>query len=228
MKKILIFSLLVSVLASSCKKDPGDPSITVTAYTTVITVSGDQYYSIPVGGNLPSVTATAYDTFYDAGRHHPLAVVQDASSLDNTTPGLYTITLSASNQYGFVTHKSVYVAVTNESAALDISGTYIRTVSPANPNRVAHITKLATGMFMTDNVGGVDVTDPTTGAKVSAVFVAIDDATIDFGSQLTDAGPLTASSTSMSLVGTGAAGTTVAYALNLSGFGTSVRTFVKQ
>ena len=206
---------------ASCKKTPNDPSITVTVSYPTITVSGAQYYSIPVNGTLPSISATAYDSFYNES----CAVVLDLSTLDATTPGLYAVTASAANKYGFVGYKTVYVGVTNEPASLDISGTYIRL---ATAGRVANVTKVATGMFQTDNVGGVDITNPGTGASVTAVFVVTSDTTIDFGSQLTSAGTLTANSETLTLVAGGGSGTTLAYALSLSGFGTQVRTFIKQ
>ncbi len=221
MKKIIIFSLLMSVGFASCKKDPGNPSLTVTVSYPTITLTGAQYYSIAVGGNLPSIAATAYDSFYRESD----AVVMDLSSLDASTPGLYAVTASATNKYGFVGNKTVYVGVTNEPSTFDISGTYIRL---ATAGCVAHVTKVATGMFLTDNVGGVDITVPSTGAAVPAVFVVTSDSTIDFGTQLTNAGTLSASSESLTLVAGGGTGTTLAYAISLSGFGTSVRTFVKQ
>ena len=221
MKKIIILSLLLAVGFTSCKKNYGDPSVTVTVSYPTITMTGAQYYSIAVNGPLPSIAATAYDSFYNEN----CAVILDLSTLDNTTPGLYAVTASAANKYGFVGYKTVYVGVTNEPASLDISGVYIRN---ATPGRVANVTKLATGMFMTDNVGGVDITVPSTGASVPAVFVVTSDSTIDFGSQLTNAGTLTASSESLLLVAGGGTGTTLAYALSLSGFGTQVRTFIKQ
>ncbi len=220
MKKILIFTGFLAVIAASCKKTPSDPSITVTVAYPTITVTGAQYYSIPVNGTLPTISATAYDSFYNES----VPVILDLSTLDATTPGLYAVTASAANKYGFVSNKTVYVGVTNEPASLDISGTYVRS---GVATKVAYITKVATGMFLTSNVGGVDTVTQAT-SIVPAVFVVTSDSTIDFGSQLTNAGTLTANSESLMLVGSGAAGTTLNYALSLSGFGTQVRTFVKQ
>ena len=216
MKKIIIFSLLLLVAAASCKKNPGDPSNAYAVSYPTITLTGAQYYSIAVNGALPTITATAYDSIY----HEVCTVLLDLSTLDNTTPGLYAVTASAKNKYGMVSNKTVYVGVTSEPSTLDISGTYLRL---ATATRVANITKVATGMFQTDNVGGVDIVTQA-GSVVSAVFVVTSDTTIDFGSQLTSAGTLTASSETLSL----ATPVTLNYAINLSGFGTSVRTFVKQ
>jgi hypothetical protein len=220
MKKVIILSLLLAVGFNSCKKDYGDPSMTVTVAYPTITLTGAQYYSITVNGALPTIAATAYDSFYNEN----CAVILDLSTLDATTPGLYAVTASAANKYGFVSHKTVYVGVTNEPASFDISGTYVR---GGVPTKVAFVSKVATGMFLTSNVGGDDTVTQAT-SIVPAVFVVTSDTTLDFGTQLTNAGTLTASSESLMLVGGGAAGTTLNYAISLTGFGTSVRTFVKQ
>ncbi len=216
MKRILILSVLLVVFAASCKKDQGDPSTPHTVSYPTITLTGAQYYSIAVNGALPTITATAYDTFYS----EVCPVLLDLSTLDNTTPGLYAVTASSKNKYGMTSYKTVYVGVTSEPSTLDISGVYWRL---ATSTRVANISKVATGMFLTDNVGGVDIVSQA-GSVVSAVFVVTSDTTLDFGSQLTSAGTLTASSETLSLP----TPTTLNYAINLSGFGTSVRTFVKQ
>ncbi len=222
MKKLLILSVLAVVAFAACKKKDAPVSSLYTYSTPTITVSGAQYYSIPVGGALPNITATAYDSFY----HESYAVIVDQSKLDNTKPGLYAATASSRNKYGMQGTKSVFVAVTDVSDAIDISGTYIRN---ATPGRIAHVTKLATGMFMTDNVGGVDVTDPTTGASISAVFAVTSLTTIDFGSQVTSSGAvLTASDASVPTLNL-APPVTYSYSINLDGFSnSSVRTFVKQ
>ena len=145
----------------------------------------------------------------------------DQSSLDNTTPGLYAVTLSAKNKYGFIGYKSVYIGVTNESSALDLSGTYIRN---ATANDVAYVTKVATGMFMTSNVGGDNIVTQAS-SVIPAVFVVTTDSTLDFGSQLTSVGTLTAGQETLTL---SPGDTTLNYALSLTGFGTQLRTFVKQ
>jgi len=217
MKKLFILSLIAAVGFTSCKKKENTVSELHTYSTPLITIAGDQYYSINTGGTLPTISATAYDTFYD----ETCPVIMDASSLDNSTPGLYAVTLSAKNKYGMKATKSVYVAVTDVASSIDLTGWYQRN---ATPGRSAHITKLANGMFMTTNVGGVDTTDATTGVPVTAVFAVTSLTTIDFGTQETDAGTLTASQETLSLT----VPYTIAYSINLSGFGTQVRTFVKQ
>lgn len=221
MKKIAILSVIAAFAFAGCRKKDGTVSQTVTVSYPIITITGSQYVSIKVGGSFTPPAATAYDTFY---KEHP-TVVTNLGTLDNTTPGLYTVVYSAKNHYGFVGTTNVYVAVTNVSDSLDLSGWYLRSVTPANPNRAAHVTKLARGLFMTSNVGGVDTSNPSTGAVISAAFAVLSPTDIDFGTQLTSGGTLSVLSESLSLA---PADTTIAYALNLAGFGTQTRTFVKQ
>ncbi len=224
MRRIIALSFIAVLAIAGCKKQTGQVSVVKTASYPIITITGPQYVSIMVGGAFTPPNATAYDTFY---KEKPPVVV-DLSGLDNTKPGLYTVVYSAKNSNGFVGKGVVYVAVTDISDTLDLSGWYIRTVSPANPNRAAFITKLGRGLFMTSNVGGVDTGDATTGAIVSGVFAAIDVNTIDFGSQPTSEGTLSASYTAVSYP-PAVADTTIDYIIDLPGFSsTALRSFVKQ
>lgn len=219
MKKLLILSVFAIAGFSACKKKETAVSSLYTYSTPTITVIGAQYYSIPVGGALPAINASAYDSFY----HEAYPVLIDQSTLDNTTPGLYAVTATSRNKYGMQGTKSVYIAVTDVAESLDISGTYVRN---AAPGRVAHVSKLATGLFMTDNVGGVDVTDPSTGASIAAVFAVTSPTEIDFGHQVASSGAaLSATDATLDLTPP----VTFSYILKLDGFSaTAVRTFVKQ
>lgn len=220
MKKILMLSVFAAMAFSACKKKEAPVSSLYTYSVPTITIEGAQYYSITVGGALPTVTATAYDSFY----HEPYQVLLDQSKVDNTTPGLYAITATSRNKYGMQGIKSVYVAVTDIDDAVDITGWYVRL---ANPNRAAHVTKVARGMFMTDNVGGVDTSDASTGASVPAIFAITSPTTIDFGTQVTsDGATLSAEDGTIDMT---TPATTFSYILHLDGFSaTAVRTFVKQ
>jgi Domain of unknown function (DUF5011) len=218
MRKILLVAVLAALAYAGCKKKENDVSTTVTASYPIITINGSQYVTISVGGTFTPPSATAVDTFY----HEKPTVVTDLGTLDNTVPGLYTVTYSAKNHYGFVGTKSLFVAVTNINDTLDLSGWYIRNLVPG---RVAFVTKLSRGMFMTSNVGGVDTGDATTGAKISAVFAVTSLSSFTFGSQLTSGGNLTSS---LETLGLAPADTTLNYSINLAGFGTQIRTFVKQ
>ncbi|MFI5196125.1 MAG: hypothetical protein ACHQD8_03480 [Chitinophagales bacterium] len=226
MKKILIVSVLAALAYTGCKKKESTVSRVVTASTPQVTITGPQYVSLHIGDNLPTFTAVAYDTFY----RDSLPVVFNQAGFDNTTPGLYVISASAKNKYGYIGTAQVYVAVTEISDTLNLSGWYLRL---ATPGRVAFVTKKARGLFVTSNVGGVDTSDPTTGPIVRAVFAVTSPTYLTFGSQqVLDGGvltPLTSNSESLVMAPTPPPpDTTLNYAIKESSFGSQVRTFVKQ
>jgi len=215
MKKIIILSLAAVIAVAGCKKQHTTISNVVTASYPKVTITGSPYVSIPVGGTFNPPSATAYDSFY----RETLSVVKNLGSLDNTTPGLYVIQYTAKNTYGFVGSSYVYVAVTNVSDTIDLSGLYYRGANPA------WITKLGKGLFITSNVGGDDSITQAS-SVIPAVFALTTDSTLDFGSQPTSAGTLTASQGQFTY-SPPHGDTTISYAISLSGFGTQVRSFVR-
>src|SRR5579871_6625009 len=173
MKRILMLSVFAAMAFASCKKNENTVSRLVTvSYPTVI-IRSPQYYSFPVGGGpLPtaapnavnSVIASAYDSFY----HETLQPVIDASHVSNLVPGLYVVTVSAKNSNGFTGYNYVYVAITNVPDTMDISGLYLRELGgAASTSNPTVITKKATGLYVTSNVGGVD-----TGTQKSSIMSA--------------------------------------------------------
>lgn len=219
MKKISVI-IIVLFCAFGCKKKNDTISQEHNASTPIVTISGSQYYSIPVGGTLPTISATSYDTFYNAS--YPVSL--DQSTLDNKTPGLYVVLAKAKNLYGYIGTANVYVAVTNIDPVINLAGPYKRTNGV-----IVHVTKVANGMYLTDNVGGVDpVTLPS--YVVPGVFVQTDDTTLTFGGSAGQESlglSLIVDNPKVSMV-TG--DTTIKYAISSpsSLFGPSVRTFVKQ
>ncbi|MCD6010210.1 MAG: Bacterial Ig-like domain (group 3) [Flavipsychrobacter sp.] len=217
-RRILALSFVAALAIAGCKKQTGQVSVVKTASYPIITITGPQYISIAVGGVFTPPNATAYDTFY---KERP-TVVKDLGGLDNTTPGLYTVVYSAKNSNGFIGTAVVYVAVTDVTDTLDLSGLYWRS---SDDQRPANISKLAKGLFMTDNVGGVD-----TGTQkefiVPAVFAVTSLSTVDFGSQPTSAGTLTTTNGMLSFT----PDTTISYIITApsSTFSGVLRQFVKQ
>lgn len=191
MKKYLVIPFLAVMAFTACKKKENTVSTLVTYSAPTIVVSGAQYYSIPVGGSLPSIAASSYDSFYKES--YP--VVIDQSTLDNTTPGLYIVTISAKNKYGMKGSTGVYIAVTNVSPSINLEGSYIR-LSNLLP---AGVTKLANGLYVTDNVGGVA---STSSAHVSAFFVQTDDSTIVVPTQSTGVGDIYGTSGKVTMTAT--------------------------
>jgi len=216
MKKIFIFSALVFLAVTGCRKQPNSVSTEVSvSYPTISFAGGNIYFSIPVGGALPNVSATAYDSFYQERD----SVLIDKSSLDNTTPGLYIVTASSKNKYGMTAYASIYVAVTNIPSVINLGGRYARTSN----NDTVHVTKLATGLYVTDNVGGVLASNPA--FILPAYFVQVDDTTIILPNQQTAQGAIfgTMAACNMSPLDT-----TYQYVVNPNPpFGSSLRVFLK-
>lgn len=211
MRKLFLI-LFITAFAFSCRKRTGDVSQVVTASYPAITVSGEQFYSIHVGDALPDISATAYDSVLGETD----AVSVDASTLDNTTPGLYVVTAKSTNKYGFVGTKNVYVAVTDISDEIDLSGTYERTSNHAE----VHIDKLARGLYMTDDIGGA----PT--LQVPALFVQIDETNLSLPPQPTEqVGEIYATDATVDM---SPGDTTISWKVQNPFFGSSLRTFKKQ
>jgi hypothetical protein len=229
MKRILMISALAAMTIAGCKKKENQVSTIVTVSYPTITISSPKFYSIPVGGTIPDpngIVATAYDSFY---HENITTIVKDASKVSTLTPGLYTIIVSAKNQYGYIGYDNVYIAVTDVSDTVDISGTYLR---PGPGARVSVVTKVIRGLFRTSNLGGVDTTGaPTT--VIPAYFAVTSDTTVDLGNQAIPNTKTTAAD-----IVTGTSGTldrvnvpnSYSYSFTdmLGVFGTSVRPFVKQ
>jgi hypothetical protein len=232
MKRIFILSALAIMAFAACKKKTTQVSTLVTVSYPKVTISSPQFFSIPVGGVLPdanAIVATAYDSFYQ----QPISVVVDASKVSSLTPGLYTITVSAKNQYGYIGYSDVYVAVTDVSDTVNISGLYFANVGAgADSLRPARVTKVARGLYQTTNLGGID-TSGQPSAVVPAYFVMVNDTAISLGMQVipntntTAANFITGTSGSLNLV-TIPNSYTYSFSDMLGMFGTVTRTFVKQ
>ena len=214
MRKLLVIPFLAVMAFTACNKKDGTVSTLVTYSTPTVTLTGSQFYSINVGGSLPTIGATAYDSFYKTS--YP--VVIDKSTLDNTTPGLYVVYATAKNKYGMVGSVGVYIAVTDINPAINLAGVYARQSNGQTVNLIRH----ANGLYETDNVGGVI---PPSSAIISAFFVQVDDTTISFPYQQTTLGLLGAKNPSVSMI---PADTTYRYSIDNSSFGTAQRVFLKQ
>ncbi|MBL7755353.1 MAG: hypothetical protein HWD58_07910 [Bacteroidota bacterium] len=181
MKKVKIIGLVALVLfAMSCTRKKNEVSSVVEASWPTITLTGSQYYSIPVGGTLPTVSATAYDSLLKESYSTEL----DASGLDNSTPGLYIVPVKAKNKNGYISSKSVLIAVTDIDTSANLSGEYVRTATGVS----LMVNKLANGLYETDNLFGAGTT-----AETYAYFAQIDDSTIVIPDQETNAGFLSVS-----------------------------------
>lgn len=208
----LSLAVIMLMTITACRKVPDNVSQIEKASWPTITISGSQFYSIPVGGSLPSISATAYDSVIMES--YPVSL--DASGIDINTPGLYVVAIKSKNKFGYISSKNVAVAVTDIAEAWNLSGEYRRTSNNAPVN----LTEVANGLYEVDDVGGA----PT--FQVTGYFIQINDSTIDFPSQpSTLAGEIDCINETFTV-----AGVDTSYGWNVvnPNFGPAFRTFVKQ
>jgi len=216
MKKILIVlaAVLMTVAISCKKKTPGLVSRIVTASYPVITIKGDQFVSIPVGGAFTDEGSSATDTVLNETPE----LIEVTNDIDNSTPGFYTVQYTYKNSNGYVSTATRFVLVTDIDAGLDYSGEYRRTTN----NSPMNVSKVATGLYKTDNVGGVPL--PSAYA-ITVYFGQIDDSTLVVPSQPTAAGDMYCVN---SFIYPSATDTTITWAVRNASFGLQQRFFVKQ
>lgn len=181
MKKISII-ILLAVSIWGCKKKEDTVSQVVDISYPTITFTGSKYSSINTGGTIPSFSATAYDSVL--GESYPVTF-EGLDDIDNMVPGLYVVNASAKNKYGYGSSENAFVAVTNVSPSVDLSGEYVR----AATGGLANVTKVGNGLYVTDNVGGVSRTG-SPNLIFPVAFVHLNDTTIHIAAQNTPVGIL--------------------------------------
>jgi len=189
MKKILLFSALIAIGFASCKKNPSNPSqIVDVSFPTVTPIN--IYFSIPVGGTLPtgSQIASAYDSVYankipGQSYNGVLSMVVSDTNIHTNIPGLYQATAVARSYYGYLTTIYYYVAVTNMSSPFpNLAGTYMLvggTSDTTNATVAPLASSVANGFYTINNFFGSDYLT-STGSDSTAVFALINDSTISF------------------------------------------------
>jgi len=221
---------MLTIMLAACKKDPEKVSTLRDVSRPTISFSGGQFYSINTGGSLPTVTATAFDSLL--GESYPVTIV-GTEALDNTTPGLYIVSATAKNRYGFITNENVYVGVTNIPESTDISGSYKRV--DLSTGQASIVTKLARGLYQLDNIGGVIRTGA--GARPDLMFpvyfVQANDSLLLIPEQETAVGGIQVADENgvpnQSILRRSPGDTSYRYAIISGGpFGTAVRKFQKQ
>lgn len=216
-KKILLIFLIIGILFSCNKKDnfnypEGTVGISKITYFPVLTKEGTDYMVIAVGGTYTEPGVTAKEGSADL-------TVTTSGTVDTNTPGIYTLNYSAVNKDGFSAseRRTVVVYSTDATAAAnDLSGNYVRT-----SNGVSAIwTKLAPGVYLIANPGGA-----ASGTDLQVIAFNSTGYTVEIPSQISSDGN-TSSSTNFTYTN----GNPSSYSLvfNNPGYGTGVRTFVKQ
>jgi hypothetical protein len=213
-KAIILFGAAAILLFAGCKKDPDTVSTVVEVSYPTINLKGPAYVHIPIGGSYVEEGATLIDDITGASSD----ISPTSSEVDNTTPGIYAVTFIASNANGFKTEVKRTVLVLDWTPpstidpGYDISGPYHRTNGiPVN------LYKMASGLYIIDNFAGSTLVYP-------AYLITPDSSSIDIPAQNSFGGyPLECVNETFD----GNAPITFSYICMASGFGTGVRTFIK-
>ncbi len=216
MKYIIVFFSL-SVFTGCAKEEDiittdtqvGHSRIT---FFPVLTLKGEEYMAVPRGGTYTEPGATATE----GGTSITTSV---SGSVNTATTGVYTLTYTATNKDGFSVTDTRTVAVYStdaDAAANDLSGNYLRAATGVTANW----TKLAPGVYLITNPGGA-----ATGNGLKVIAFNPTGFTVTIPSQTSSDGNTSGTSNF-----TYTNGNPPSYSLVFlnPGYGTGVRTFVKQ
>lgn len=213
--KNLIMILFASVLVfSGCKKK--DKSTTIVVKVPKFELIGPTAFSTPAG---PGSYVDPGVTYTDEEGNVSVLTEPTSSDVNLAAPGFYSCSYEKKTEHGYKLKASRLVLVTPVSPLDDHSGVYART---ANSQTVT-VSKLGTGLYTTDNVGGVAGND----AYIFDVYFGlVNDSTIVVPSQPNLVGGGEVYCTNGKLTVSGPT-TTIKWIVMGAGFGTSTRTFVK-
>jgi hypothetical protein len=217
MKKFIpLFYSLLTVLFVACNKDEihnTDDKVGISRVThfPVLTLNGDRYMTLEAGGTFtdPGIVAT------EGGATIPYTT---EGSVNTGEVGVYDITYTAVNKDGFPASltRTVVVYSTDPSAATnDLSGTYVRTLNGVESTW----TKIAPGVYTVFNPGGA------TGVSLTVVVFNQTGSTIHMPEQTIGDGTTMTSAQEVYSAGPPA---TYTWQILNQGYGTALRTFVKQ
>lgn len=208
---IIIASIILGM--SACKKIENQfPSKVVKVTYPGIVLKGSDVVSLNVGDSYTDAGATLTDDITGAVSD----ITGDVSGVDLTTEGLYFVTFTAANANGYETTISRPVAVTDIDNTFDISGEYLH----AARGGTANVTKVARGLFLSDNVNGG-------GSSLGSIYMMVrSDFSIDVPMQYSADGAFTGDYLDEELILS--PDTTYSYAIDAPGFGSSARLFEKQ
>ncbi|MBP8033641.1 MAG: hypothetical protein KAZ71_03525 [Bacteroidia bacterium] len=222
--KNLIMILFASVLVfGGCKKK--DKSTTIVVKVPKFELIGPTAFSTPAG---PGSYVDPGVTYTDEEGKVSVLTEPTSSDVNLAAPGFYSCTYEKKTEHGYKLKASRLVLVTPVSPLDDHGGIYSR--SSAAGTQTVTITKIGTGLYTTDNVGGVYDNDDY---EFEVFFGLVNDSTIVMPSQpnVYGGGYLFGVDGKLKVNG---ATTTIQYKIfgdsdigSATGFGTSLRTFIK-
>ncbi len=203
---------MIIVAATACRKRNDDVSRVVVVPT--MQVAGEKFISIRVGDPMPADDGAT--VINDAPLQGDANVKAIENTVDVNTPGMYYMLYQTKTKNGYTVGAARYVAVTNYVDTEDLSGDYSRVGTP----RVVKIQRLARGLYVNRDMGGAGLSD-------ALYFTVINDTTIAAGPQFSETiGDVIDTRSESLLIEPDAV--TIRYALDAPGYGTAVRTFVKE
>lgn len=148
MKSYIAYAFVaLSVFLHGCDETDSEGLSRLTYYA-VITLEGDQWNSIPVGGSWTDPGAKATEDGVE------IDLVIGGDEVDTSTPGVYTIEYSAVNKDGYSSAEYRYIGVIDPSASLDLTGKYKRDAGEFGISEVKKVEGVQ-NLYVTNNVGGV-------------------------------------------------------------------------
>jgi hypothetical protein len=212
MKRQLKYIAIVFVaFLWSCEITKDTEGISRITYYPLITLKGQQWNTVAQGSTFtdPGVTALEGDTQIE---------VKVSGSVNTAVPGVYTIQYDAVNKDGYPATEYRYVGVIAPAVAgIDITGSYKRN---AGAGGISKVTKISNNLFYADNVGGVAAADINPGLGVYFYFYDVGKLGVPY--QLTPGNAFDCTNESIIV------GVSYSWVVVNSGYGTALRTFVKQ
>jgi len=217
MKKIIIFSIFVLALTlSACEDEASKGVSTITTYPT-IELKGAEALTIPVGGTYVESGVIAKE-----GETDITSSVTTEGTVNSTKAGVYTIKYTAVNKDGFTVSIRRYIGVISPAAAaMDISGKYKRN---AGAKGIATIVKTSyAGLYINDNPGGIAIIPGSN--EIFIYMFHTEPTVVSAPSQDTSVGDFACTGGVYDASG---ASPLYNWVCVNSGYGTAVRTFIKQ
>ncbi|MBK6571117.1 MAG: DUF5011 domain-containing protein [Saprospiraceae bacterium] len=207
---ILMVLALFVVSLSSCELEDTTADVSRITYYPTITLKGAQWNTVDQGGSFKDEGVIAKEGDSE------IQVKVGGDVVDTQKPGVYTITYTALNKDGYSATEYRYVGVIAPNVkGIDMSGKYKRN---AGAQGVSTVTKISDNFYKSDNVGGVASPGPAT----TVYFYHYD------GDKLGVPEQLVAGATFSCINSTVQLNTSYKWVVINSGYGTALRTFIKQ
>ncbi len=172
--------MIIVFVACKKKTDGVTENNLVKPHYPTITLNGNQFVSTAVGTGAYTDPGAVGTNDQTGGK---VNLTPLKNTVDLTTPGFYTVTYEFRNDDGYRVDATRFVLVTGVSASDNWAGFYERN---ADPTRPCNISKIGTGLYLIDNVGGVIL--PTQAPAEPAYIGFTNDSTIAIPVQITPDG----------------------------------------